>query len=51
MVSFKKKTQSNRHLTRLFDAEDDRFLGGQKDGVSDFFKQVLMLIRLLKLLI
>ena len=25
MVSFKKKTQSNRSLTRLFDAEDDRF--------------------------
>jgi hypothetical protein len=40
MVSFKEKTQSNRRLTRLFDAEDDRF--GTKKRRFRFFKQVLM---------
>ena len=40
MVSFKEKTQSNRRLTRLFDAEDDRL--GAKRRRFRFFKQGLM---------
>ncbi len=41
MVSFKEKTQSNRSLTRLFDAEDDRL--GAKIRRFRFFKQALIL--------
>ena len=39
-VSFKEKTQSNRRLTRLFDAEDDRL--GAKRQRFRFFKQALI---------
>ncbi len=39
-VSFKEKTQSNRCLTRLFDAEDDRL--GAKRQRFRFFKQALI---------
>ena len=40
MVSFKKKTRSNRRLTRLFNAEDDRL--GAKRQRFRFFKQALI---------
>ena len=36
MVSFKKKTQSNRRSTRLFDAEDDRFWEDEKTAFPIF---------------
>ena len=36
MVSLKEKTQSNRRLTRLFNAENDRF--GKKRRCFRFFK-------------
>lgn len=40
-VKFKEKAQSNRRLTRLFDAEDDCF--GAKRRRLRFFKQALIL--------
>jgi hypothetical protein len=40
-VNFKEKTQSNRRLRRLIDAEDDRF--GAKRRRFRFFKQAIVL--------
>ena len=42
MVGFKEKNAVNRRLTRLFDAEDNRF--GVKDGVPDFSNKPIIIL-------